>query len=63
LSYTSDAPVYEYVVESEDSSKDGVYWLFDYKDDVFLAFNPTNVMGNGILDRMTGFCEYNSVAP
>ena len=62
---SSDPLVKEYIVESDDTSKDGIYWmfghdgdiLFGHDGDIFLAFNPTEKMGNGMLDRMTEFCK------
>lgn len=54
---SSDPLVKEYIVESDDTSKDGIYWMFGHDGDIFLAFNPTEKMGNGMLDRMTEFCK------
>ena len=60
---SSDPLVIEYMVESDDPSKDGIYWMFGHKGDIFLAFNPTDDMGNGMIGRMTEFCKNNGLVP
>ena len=58
---SADPQVIEYMVESDDASKDGVYWIFAHEGDLFLAFNPTDVMGDGMVGRMTEFCTNNGI--
>ena len=55
----SDDPlVVEYIVEDgTDSSHSGIYWMFGHDGKIFLAFNPTEKMGDGMLKRMTEFCK------
>ncbi len=57
--YVSDKPlVKEYIVEdTTNSSNSGIYWMFGHDGKIFLAFVPTDNMGNGMLDRMTEFCK------
>lgn len=57
--YVSDKPlVKEYIVEdTTNSSNSGIYWMFGHDGEIFLAFVPTENMGNGMLDRMTEFCK------
>ena len=58
---SADPQVIEYMVESDDASKDGIYWIFAHDGDLFLAFNPTDVMGDGMVGRMTEFCTNNGI--
>lgn len=55
----SDDPlVVEYIVEdTTNSSNSGIYWMFGHDGKIFLAFNPTEKMGDGMLKRMTEFCK------
>lgn len=55
----SDDPlVVEYIVEDgTNSSNSGIYWMFGHDGKIFLAFNPTDKMGDGMLKRMTEFCK------
>ncbi|DBA59566.1 TPA_asm: hypothetical protein CBHJFHIM_00005 [Methanobrevibacter gottschalkii virus vir075] len=55
----SDDPlVVEYIVEdTTNSSNSGIYWMFGHDGKIFLAFNPTDKMGDGMLKRMTEFCK------
>ena len=61
--YVSDKPlVKEYIVEdTTNSSNSGIYWMFGHDGKIFLAFVPTENMGNGMLDRMTEFCKAQGV--
>lgn len=58
---SADPQVIEYMVESDDPSKDGIYWMFAHDGELFLAFNPTDVMGNNMAGRMTEFCTNNGI--
>lgn len=58
---SADPQVIEYMVESDDPSKDGIYWMFAHDGELFLAFNPTDVMGNNMVGRMTEFCTNNGI--
>ena len=35
--------------------------MFGHNGDIFLAFVPTDNMGNGMLKRMTNFCKNNAI--
>lgn len=61
--YLSNDPlVVEYnVMDQTDSSHNGIYFMFGHDGDIFLAFVPTDNMGNGMLKRMTNFCKNNAI--
>ena len=61
--YLSNDPlVVEYnVMDQTDSSHNGIYFMFGHNGDIFLAFVPTDNMGNGMLNRMTNFCKNNAI--
>lgn len=59
---SNDPLVIQYdVMDKTDSSHNGIYFMFGHNGDVFLAFVPTEHMGNGMLKRMTDFCKNNGV--
>lgn len=59
---SNDPLVIQYdVMDKTDSSHNGIYFMFGHNGDVFLAFVPTENMGNGMLKRMTNFCKDNGV--
>lgn len=61
--YVSDDPlVKEYIVESSDKSKSGIYWMFGNNGKIYLAFNPTDKMSQpDMLSMMTEFCKDNGI--
>ena len=59
---STDPLVTEYnVLDVNDPSHSGIYFMFGHDGDIFLGFVKTENMGNGMLKRITEFGEYNGV--
>ena len=59
---STDPLVSEYIVETTpDDPNGGIFFMFGHDGDIFLAFVHTDNMGNGMLKRMTEFCQYQGV--
>ena len=58
---SSSPLVTEYIVEDTTGTHDGIFLMFGHDGDIFLMFVNTDNMGNGMLKRMTEFCEYQGV--
>ena len=59
---STDPLVSEYIVETTpDDPNGGIFFMFGHNGDIFLAFVHTDNMGDGMLKRMTEFCQYQGV--
>lgn len=59
---SADPLVSEYIVETTpDDPNGGIFFMFGHGGDIYLAFVHTDNMGDGMLKRMTEFCQYQGV--